>query len=423
MDREGKEIGVGSGFLHHGQIVTNAHVVADAAWVEVINRNGELVTTSPYAVYVDTTNDLAILPFPGNTSTGLRLATRKAEIGDPVWAYGSPMGLQNSVSTGVLSAEREMDGVTLLQLTAPISTGSSGGPVTNADGEVIGIVVSTYQEAQNINFAVPVGVLPKPIAPLKTREPFPEASELSDKEDLSQKQKLMLFSVMKADTIKYGQYVTHSMTDEDNLGDQRFKVYMFEGHAGQNVEITALGSSRSVTLLLYQADFESDGEAWSIEDFEGGLGELSLIRTTLPADGVYFVALISDEHVDQVAHLWLGNPPDSFTLDERWEQLWETSDAEFYIDTKTLVKGSPYGLPYGSIWSYTYYHRWQEVEGNKYDRVISLVEVNCATRTFAFKSMRFIGEDFDERLPMGPKTWHSPEPSSLGEAYLDLACP
>lgn len=74
--------------------------------------------------------------------------------GQKVVAIGSPEGLFNTVSDGIISAFRTIDGVNMIQFTAPISSGSSGGAVLNMYGEVIGISTSGIDDGQNINFAV-----------------------------------------------------------------------------------------------------------------------------------------------------------------------------------------------------------------------------------------------------------------------------
>ncbi len=99
-------------------------------------------------------SDLAILLLSESTrlnplSAGDSTAVNK---GDEVVAIGSPEGLQNSVSTGVLSGRTDID----LQFTAPISHGSSGGALFNTNGEVIGVTYSSLESGQSLNFAIPI---------------------------------------------------------------------------------------------------------------------------------------------------------------------------------------------------------------------------------------------------------------------------
>ena len=80
----------------------------------------------------------------------------QVQVGEQIIVIGNPEGLEQTVSNGLLSGIRELDGRKLFQISAPISEGSSGSPVFNAHGEVIGVVVSTLESGQNLNFAVPI---------------------------------------------------------------------------------------------------------------------------------------------------------------------------------------------------------------------------------------------------------------------------
>jgi S1-C subfamily serine protease len=76
-----------------------------------------------------------------------------------VFVVGNPRGLEGTFSQGMVSSIRGLDSGTLLQITAPISAGSSGGPVLDVLGNVIGVAVATIREGQNLNFAVPTNYL------------------------------------------------------------------------------------------------------------------------------------------------------------------------------------------------------------------------------------------------------------------------
>lgn len=77
------------------------------------------------------------------------------QIGDVVYAVGNPLGFEGTFSQGIISAIRELESRQIIQITAPISPGSSGGPILNNKGQVIGMLVSTIEGGQNINFAIP----------------------------------------------------------------------------------------------------------------------------------------------------------------------------------------------------------------------------------------------------------------------------
>ena len=148
----------GSGFLISSrEIVTNHHVVAGAASAVVLFSNGTRALVLGLLAD-DPMSDLAILQLdvPVQGRHGLTLASRTPRPGDAVVVVGSPEGLPQTVSDGRIAALREIEGLgPRIQITAPISHGSSGGPVFNELGEVVGVAVAFLGEGQNLNFAVP----------------------------------------------------------------------------------------------------------------------------------------------------------------------------------------------------------------------------------------------------------------------------
>ena len=156
---EDKVIRLGSGFFvsEDGQLVTSWHVLQGVARAEVKLPRGERY---PLATVLaeDQKADLLKLAvrIPGGTPF-LKVADIRPQVGEHVLVVGSPLGLEQSVSEGLVSAIRSIrDRGEFLQISAPISPGSSGGPVVNLQGRVIG--VAAFQvKGQSINFAVPGG--------------------------------------------------------------------------------------------------------------------------------------------------------------------------------------------------------------------------------------------------------------------------
>ena len=103
--------------------------------------------------------DLAILEV-GQAQQPVKIVSiERVGVGDKVVAIGNPRGLEGSVSEGIISAIRGTEGVQVLQITAPISPGSSGGPLFSAAGEVVGVTTATLRDSQSLNFAVPAVLL------------------------------------------------------------------------------------------------------------------------------------------------------------------------------------------------------------------------------------------------------------------------
>ncbi len=156
-DTKGKPIGSGSGIMigRDGYILTNNHVASGGRHYSVRIEEDEQVYQTDEMIKYNSVLDLAVLriqrkldPIP------IYHGREKLVRGQKVVAIGSPLGLFNSVSDGIISGFRVIDGVDMIQFTAPISHGSSGGAVLNLYGEVIGISTAGIDSGQNINLAV-----------------------------------------------------------------------------------------------------------------------------------------------------------------------------------------------------------------------------------------------------------------------------
>jgi hypothetical protein len=156
---DGKMSGAGSGFLvsTDGRILTNFHVIAHTKRATVTLANQDAYD-SVNVLDVDRRKDIALLKIKAVGLPYLKLGqSGTAQIGDKLYTLGNPLGVfQNTLSEGLLSGIRQMEGYKLFQLSAPVSHGSSGSPVFNAKGDVIAIVEAVISEGQNLNFAIPV---------------------------------------------------------------------------------------------------------------------------------------------------------------------------------------------------------------------------------------------------------------------------
>ena len=149
----------GSGFLvdASGRILTNYHVIRNARSMRIKLASGDVYDVVS-VLAADERRDLAVLQVAGFDLPSLPLGNSDSvRIGHPVVHIGSPHGLENTVTSGIVSGRRqEPEGFQLLQISAPASRGSSGGPVLSRAWEVIGIAASQMQVGQNLNFAVPI---------------------------------------------------------------------------------------------------------------------------------------------------------------------------------------------------------------------------------------------------------------------------
>jgi S1-C subfamily serine protease len=156
-DQRGQPIALGSGFFVKENIVaSNFHVIAEASGgsAKLVGQSRRYAVSA--IVAVDERRDLVLLAIDAIKAPPLPIgSSTTAQIGDEVFAVGNPLGLEGTFSPGIISGIRQVDGDPLFQITAPISPGSSGGPVLGRNGDVVGIATATFAGGQNLNFAVP----------------------------------------------------------------------------------------------------------------------------------------------------------------------------------------------------------------------------------------------------------------------------
>jgi tetratricopeptide (TPR) repeat protein len=157
-DREGRLQGQGSGFFisKEGDVITNYHVLQEASRATIRSWDGNMYPVKK-VVAEDREADLVrvSVDLGKGAVTPIFVSTSLPQVGERIIVIGTPLGLEKTVSDGIVAAIREIPGFTkIIQLTAPISQGSSGSPVVNMNGEVIGIATFFIIAGQNLNFAI-----------------------------------------------------------------------------------------------------------------------------------------------------------------------------------------------------------------------------------------------------------------------------
>ena len=178
QDSNGVPLGFGSGFfVGDNLIATNYHVIEGAA-------RGRAKLVGQFSTYTiegvtatDKMNDLALLKVTMSGINPLPLGNSSdVKIGETVYVAGNPKGLEGTFSNGIISSRRDPYTKERLQMTAPISPGSSGGPVLNSKGEVIGVSFMTLVGGQNLNFAIPSRYLTELLTESKPAKPLAEGN-------------------------------------------------------------------------------------------------------------------------------------------------------------------------------------------------------------------------------------------------------
>ena len=148
--------GLGSGFFVGKNIIaTNYHVLADATIAYCYTNNFRTKYIIEGFLAIDTSTDLILLKVSVLNRIPLKMALKSVQPGQKIFVLGSPKGLPATISDGLVSGLRDFAGHKFIQITAPISLGSSGGPVLNANGELVGISVGQLNGGENLNFAIP----------------------------------------------------------------------------------------------------------------------------------------------------------------------------------------------------------------------------------------------------------------------------
>ena len=201
FDKDNKPVAQGSGFFvnNKGHVVTNYHVIVGAYRAIIKSSSGNeysvegIIAKDTYADIVKLTTNI-----PDSNINFLNLNTKIPSEGEDIVVIGNPLGLESSTSTGIVSAVRDIPSFgKILQITAPVSPDSSGSPVVNMKGEVIGIATLVIEGGQNLNFAIPCDK----ITTLKEIDKTPITTKYtSTKDDSNNVQKLYDEELAKSDS-------------------------------------------------------------------------------------------------------------------------------------------------------------------------------------------------------------------------------
>ena len=278
VSADAKDIVQGSGFIisSDGKIVTNFHVVAGKPAILARRSDGSFLVIEGILAS-DKANDLAILQAERRNLPFVRLGDSDAvKVGEAICVIGSPMLLEGAVSAGIISAVRELqDGRKLLQIMAPISKGSSGSPVFNRKGEVIGVASFILSEGQNLNFAVPsnavkallrrLGITLSPLPPSPTlsfeerferayQEAIQDAQKIEDAWARSEALRFIAEAMAKAgQTERANQVFQLAFQAAQKIEDAKARSWALSGIAEATAEAGQKEQANQVFQLAFQA--------------------------------------------------------------------------------------------------------------------------------------------------------------------------
>ncbi|HEX6037011.1 surface-adhesin E family protein [Longimicrobium sp.] len=437
FDARGREMVLGSGFiLRDGRIVTNAHVVEGAARVDVYDADERLLGTARHAEALDADVDIAVLPGMGAARNTVQLAREAPTVGEEVVAIGAPEGLTNTVSNGIVSAYREVEGQRMMQITAPLSEGSSGGPVLNRRGEVVGVSVAIYQAGQNLNFAVPLDDVRAVVDRRPGRVAFAPASAGGGgrgrrRGDADQAGEMASGRTRPPAAIRVGQPAIAGTLEAGDAAFTEggyFDLYHFQARRGQRLTVTLRSDDFDAYLRVAHARSGDDVD-WLGEDDDGGLGTDSRLTVTAPADGEYWIAVSAYDEEPGAYELAVrdagagagGSTGDRAELDDRWIAAGETETFERFVDRTRIT---PQGNGVYRVWVRSIYaDPYTDEYGDTYDNVLSRMDYDCTRRRWrAVQVIQYLGTDVVWRSDDEPGDWDEWVPESVGETTGETAC-
>lgn len=251
FDAKGNTLSRGSGFfVAADRVITNRHVIERSARVEIHLVDGKKFPVRG-VLAIDGEGDLALLQVdvPRQLAIPLPIVSNVPQEGESIVVIGNPFGLEGSVSNGIVSAVREISGYgKIIQITAPISPGSSGSPVVNMDGQVIGVATLQAAEGQSLNFAVPSERISQlKIGELQTFSSFSAETQKNKRSAAERLYSQGLAQLSRDDFAKALPYFERAVETAPNYAEAWYQAGFCYGVLGRHNE--ALRASRQAAKL------------------------------------------------------------------------------------------------------------------------------------------------------------------------------
>jgi tetratricopeptide (TPR) repeat protein len=255
----------GSGIVisSSGYIATNYHVCSDADKIEIKHFTQQI--KNPEIVYKDESKDILILKVNENLFTPINIGTSaNLKQGQRIYAIGSPEGYENSISEGIISGFRIENNASLIQMTAPITDGSSGGAVVNSKGELIGMSVSGQHDG-NIYFAIPVEDILKLLSPFNNIAENNESDIYLQKGKDANKQKDYESAVLY-----FSKYLEKNLNDFDayySRGFANFKLKKYKSAIGDFTKALEFNGEK------FETYFYRGNSYYALKDFSNAYND------------------------------------------------------------------------------------------------------------------------------------------------------
>lgn len=253
-DEAGKPLGTGSGFFikSDGTAVTNYHVIDGAAKAKILRSdNGKVYTVARVHDFSEE-EDWAVIKIDGDTFPYLEIEKNEpVRGGQTVYAIGSPKGLDNTISEGLISnLNRVVDGVSCYQISVPISHGSSGGALINKSGNVIGITSGGFVGGENLNYALPISI----IEGYKEKDPHDHTGQFENSHLTVGE--VELEGVPRADAARELLHRWIANNSNVTLGDMLAYGGTFEDDGGRESVVIAYDPAETLFYIIGQYEFD-----------------------------------------------------------------------------------------------------------------------------------------------------------------------
>lgn len=309
FDMEGDVIGTGSGFVlkNEGIAVTNFHVLEDAFSAKAYFTDGTEAQITGVLGY-DAYQDWVVMKLEKGEYPHLELAnSENIQGGEKIFTLGSPMGLSNTISEGLISnPNRMVEGQQYIQISAPISEGSSGGALLNERGQVIGITTAGYNSGQNLNFAIPIQGAKSAISSSKviTLEQMLKEWTIKHYSELPEAFEVTYQEEEPNDTLEESDFVSSGVTMLGEIDNDYLDSYYVVCNMPGTIEIACYSDSSDFERLALMVKSISDasdkgkiGEFYQMQD-----GKRVLYISVPVAKAGYYQIMLGTEdtfHVKQ----------------------------------------------------------------------------------------------------------------------------
>lgn len=343
--KQGRGFSMGSGFFisSDGEIITNYHVIKSAYALEVTLLSGEKYVVSSVISY-DSEQDIAMLKINLSDTPFIKISSEGVKTGDTVYALGSSLGLVDSFSSGIVAnPDRLISGMSYIQMTAPISSGNSGGPLVNSKGELVGINTMTATYGQNMNFAIKAEV----IGGLSKTYNKSVIQLYNDKigENVFDILKIyVLTNATEGDGVNYAITLGEAETETSYGTETRF-IYDSENNV-MNIEHDII-SGGAVRFTLYMS-FNKVNSSYNVYLYDYSMGQFGIEASVdgSKATGTYEESFDEAVNVKTIRYPETSEDEAQYTKDSA-KRLFYDAYQSMIVQMNNLIEGSDTGIALG----------------------------------------------------------------------------